>query len=68
VKRRFWKFVHDRLEKAWHWVYVNKIAEPMPPELMEQPIRYEISYTCGAASLISVDLSRKAGHDEGEGR
>lgn len=28
MKRKFWQFVHDQLEQAWHWVYYHKLAEP----------------------------------------
>jgi hypothetical protein len=30
-RRRFWVWAHDALEAAWHWVYYNKLAEPLPP-------------------------------------
>jgi hypothetical protein len=30
VKRRFWQYVHDRLEDAWHWVYYHKLAGDLP--------------------------------------
>lgn len=26
MKRKFWQFVHDRLEFAWHWVYRTKLG------------------------------------------
>jgi hypothetical protein len=25
LRYRFWLWVHDALEKAWHWVYFNKM-------------------------------------------
>jgi len=28
MKRRFWQWVHDRLELVRHWVYRTKLAPP----------------------------------------
>jgi hypothetical protein len=30
VRRRFWQFVHNQLELAWHWVYYHKLAPKVP--------------------------------------
>lgn len=38
MQRRFWQFVHDRLERAWHWVYRTKLASHAPVAPFE--IRY----------------------------
>lgn len=27
MNRKFWQWVHDRLENAWSWVYRTKLAE-----------------------------------------
>jgi hypothetical protein len=27
MRRRFWQWVHNRLESAWHWVYYNKLED-----------------------------------------
>ena len=40
VKRKFWQWVHDRLEEVWRWVYRTKLAEPIKPS---QDVMY--SYT-----------------------
>ena len=29
MKRKFWQFIHDKLEDAWHWVYYHKLAKPI---------------------------------------
>ena len=31
IKYLFWMWVHDRLERAWHWVYRNGVAPNCPP-------------------------------------
>jgi hypothetical protein len=28
LRLRFWNMVHDRLQKAWHWVYYHKVIKP----------------------------------------
>lgn len=55
MRRKFWNWVHDRLEDAWHWVYYHKLAEPLP-EITPKNYRYTFSYVVGRASTISPDL------------
>lgn len=59
MKRRFWQFVHDRLEQAWHWVYYHKLAKPLP-EIVQSNIkygwRYSVSYVNGLGSLVGPNL------------
>lgn len=51
---RFWRFVHNRLEQAWHWVYYHKILphEPLPPLTQ---YKYTYSYSVGKSVVIAFD-------------
>lgn len=33
----FWRFIHDKLESAWHWVYAHKLRPLAPPIVLGQP-------------------------------
>lgn len=37
MRLRFWRWVHDMLEAAWHWVYYHKLR-PLEPESIPQNI------------------------------
>ena len=52
MRRKFWTFVHDRLEDAWHWVYYHKLAEPLP-EITLTNYQYHISYVCGRTGMLT---------------
>lgn len=47
MKRKFWQFVHDCLERSWHWGYRTKLREP--PQLGSS---FDIRY-------VQVDTSLK---------
>jgi hypothetical protein len=40
LRLRFWTFVHDSLEKAWHWVYYHKVHPLIPLRLEARDILY----------------------------
>jgi hypothetical protein len=54
MRKRFWQFVHNRLEDAWHWVYYTKLAEPSP---LTNPghvnYQYKFTYVCGKDAMLS---------------
>ena len=52
LRRRFWQFLHDRLEAAWHWVYYHKLAEPLPV-ITRQSYQYNITYVCGKTGVMT---------------
>lgn len=43
MRRKFWQFVHNRLEDAWHWVYYHKLARPLP-EVLHGEYLYTLTY------------------------
>ena len=43
MRRRFWQFVHDQLERSWHWVYYHKL-EPERAKHMRRMISYNYTY------------------------
>jgi hypothetical protein len=51
MRERFWQFVHDKLEQAWHWVYYHKLARPLE---LGTPKNYEYS-----ARGITASSSRR---------
>jgi hypothetical protein len=38
----FWRFVHDKLEQAWHWVYAHKLRPVAPEIILSKPNYYLI--------------------------
>jgi hypothetical protein len=58
MRRKFWKFVHDRLEEAWHWVYSNKLADPAPLPPIGN-VHYNITYACGQTAMMT-DVKRNS--------
>ena len=58
MRRRFWQFVHDRLERAWHWAYYHKLARPLPP-IVQSNIKYgwrSVSYITGLGEICGPYL------------
>ena len=56
MRRKFWQFVHDSLERAWHWVYYHKLAGPLPeitPRNVEYGWSYSISYINGRTGMMT---------------
>jgi hypothetical protein len=51
MKRKFWLWVHDRLESAWHWVYRTKLAKPIPGEQ---------KFRCGSGEMGTLYWSKGA--------
>jgi hypothetical protein len=59
TKRRFWQYVHDRLEDAWHWVYYHKLARPLPEITLSNVkygFQYSVSYVNGLGALVGPNL------------
>jgi hypothetical protein len=53
MKKRFWQFVHDQLEQAWHWVYYHKLAKPFPENIGHRDYRYTFTYICGKTGMTT---------------
>ena len=54
MRKKFWNFVHNRLEDAWHWVYYHKLADPPPcVDIGHKDYRYTFTYVCGKTGMIS---------------
>ena len=34
IRYRFWMFVHDALEKVWHWVYYKHVVPNRKPDTL----------------------------------
>lgn len=65
MNRRFWQWVHDRLEKAWHWVYRAKLAKPINPP---QDVMYGTGRIAGMSHHACVEVDRVeywASHPDG---
>jgi len=52
MRRKFWLWVHDTLERAWHWVYYKKLVRPLP-RIMDFPIIYHVEYINSKTGKVS---------------
>lgn len=55
MKRKFWQWVHDRLEDAWSWVYRTKLSEPIHPP---PDATYRYVQVSGRAYPTSTEVDR----------
>lgn len=62
MKRRFWQFVHDRLESAWHWVYYHKLAKYQLERIVPSNVSYSFKY--GTSAIHSFDVPQSVTADE----
>jgi hypothetical protein len=56
MTKRFWQFVHDRLEDAWHWVYYHKLVDTKELRASE-PIFYSVRYVNGQGYTTVADYT-----------
>lgn len=55
LQKRFWNFVHDQLERAWHWVYYHKLHDPKKlARIVPSNVRYTYAYGVAACPMIDV--------------
>ena len=65
MRRRFWQFIHDQLERAWHWVYYHKLHDPK--YLTESvPVNYTFVYGRSAAVALDLPATKSAENVQGE--
>ena len=58
MRRRFWNFVHDALERAWHWVYYHKLHDPKYLDsICPKNITYTFLYGRSACPAINFGPS-----------
>ena len=65
-RRRFWNFVHDRLEDAWHWVWMHKLYDPKDL-VAAVPVNYTFIYGRSAAPAINLPADKPSTENEQEG-
>jgi hypothetical protein len=61
MKRKFWQYVHDRLEDAWHWVYYHKLAGYYYgdlPEVCPKNIIYTTQYINGQGGVVGPNIQK----------
>lgn len=49
MRYKFWEFIHDWLERSWHWVYRNKLSKPIPGER---------TFQCGSGNMGTLYWSK----------
>lgn len=59
MRRRFWQFVHDKLEQAWHWVYYNKLAGDTTVNHYDQYGNRTYTFVYGSNAAPAIDFEPK---------
>ena len=61
MRYRFWMWVHDTLERSWHWVYYNKlrtVEDHMKHTMVREP--YNVTYVYrNSATGATIPVSPK---------